>query len=75
MFDGGNPFESDTTVRLATSPQVRVAAIDENKVTLVVECIAADGHPALTFQRADLRVGDCLALNNLTLDITIKEKP
>lgn len=74
MFSGGNPFETDTTVIIATVPQVRVASITGTHVGLIVECIRADGHPALVLERADLRVGDILTLNNLTISLSINHK-
>lgn len=73
MFTGGNPFEAGTTFRLATVPQVRVAAIDGDVVSLVLECIAA-GETALVLQRANLKVGDILTINDLTIQLSVTHK-
>lgn len=74
MFTGGNPFETDTTFTEQTTPRIRITEINETNVVLAVEAVNAQGYPVVTFHRACLRVGDCLTLSNMTLDITIKEK-
>lgn len=71
-----NPFDdSTTTVSFdGLRPRVRVAEINETNVVLVVEAVDADGHTVLQFQRACLRAGDTLTLNDIVINLSVKTK-
>ena len=69
-----NPFGAAPTVMHVGAPRVRVDAIEGDCVCLVVECVGPDGRPVLTFQRAQLRVGSSLTLNDITINMQVTTK-
>ena len=74
MFTGGNPFDTDTTVRNPARVRVKVVEINGDRVCLAQEYTDDQGRSVTLFDKACvLKSGDCMELVDLNVTLTFKE--
>lgn len=74
MFTGGNPFDTDTTVRKPCRPRFRIVEIHPDCVEVEVEIVDENGIKVFTTHHGFFTPGDSITLSNLTIDIAITHK-
>lgn len=75
MFNGGNPFDDDTTVKRTLRPRFKFVAWHGDAAEIDIEMVDAEGNLVFTTSREFITPGGSITLTNIVIEMFIKEKP